>query len=252
MTPAAEPVSQHMLTVNGVDFAYFAAVTAALSHCVCTVFLTVPTPGATSFHFWHRRAIGRSLRSCAVMHPAGCPMTGATTSESCAIDAIEFHRALGGDEPGVIIGHDWGAPIAHSAANHAPERWAKVVTMAVPPGGALNVALATNLTQLKRSWYFFFFLHELSNIVVAADDLAFVDLLWSDWSPGFDATNEVPNVKNSLRDPDNLSAALGYYRAALGTGLIDPALEDVRAAAGRAPSQPMLYLHRRERRLHRQ
>jgi pimeloyl-ACP methyl ester carboxylesterase len=243
MTSVSVPVSQHTLTVNGVDFAYLAAGdNGPLALCLHGF--------PDSAHTWRHllpllaqagyRAVAPFLRGYA---PSGVPDDGRYDVGVLAVDAIEFHRALGGDEPGVIIGHDWGAPIAHGAANYAPERWAKVVTMAVPPGGALTVALATNLTQLKRSWYFFFFLHELSNIVVPADDLAFVDLLWSDWSPGFDAANEVPNVKNSLRDPANLSAALGYYRAALGTGLIDAALEDVRAAAGRVPVQPMLYLH---------
>jgi pimeloyl-ACP methyl ester carboxylesterase len=83
----------------------------------------------------------------------------------------------------------------------------------------------------------------LSDLVVAASDLAFVDLLWSDWSPGFDAAIEIAHVKDCRRDPANLSAALGYYRAALGNGYMDPTLADVQSAAGRVPSQPMLYLH---------
>ena len=33
----------------------------------------------------------------------------------------------------------------------------------------------------------FFFQHGLSDIVVGMDDLAFIDGLWADWSPGYDA-----------------------------------------------------------------
>ena len=47
------------------------------------------------------------------------------------------HDALGGDERAVLVGHDWGAATAYGAAGHAPERWRRVVAMAVPPGGAL-------------------------------------------------------------------------------------------------------------------
>ena len=53
-------------------------------------------------------------------------------------------------------------------------------TMAVPPGGAMGrgVRRATP-TQLKRSWYMFFFQHGLADLVVPANDLAFIDMIWA-------------------------------------------------------------------------
>ena len=74
-------------------------------------------------------------------------------------------------------------------------------------------------------------------------DLAFIDGLWADWSPGFDATEELELLKPSLRDPANLAAALGYYRATLSGVGVDPALDDIQNAGGTAPTQPTLYLH---------
>jgi pimeloyl-ACP methyl ester carboxylesterase len=71
-------------------------------------------------------------------------------------------------------------------------------------------------------------------------------MLWSDWSPGFQATDDLALVKASLGDPANLAAALGYYRAALGAGYKDPALDVAQAAAGSVPTQPTLYLHGRD------
>jgi hypothetical protein len=133
------------------------------------------------------------------------------------MDAIALHDALGGDERAVLVGHDWGAATVYGAAGHAPERWRRVVAMAVPPGGALAHAFVTNLTQLKRSWYMFFFQHPLADLLVGADDLALVDMLWRDWSPGFDATEELALLKPSLRDPAHLAAAVGYYRPAWAT-----------------------------------
>ncbi len=89
----------------------------------------------------------------------------------------------------------------------------------------------------------FFFQHPLAEIVVPADDLAFIDMIWADWSPGYDATEDLPLVKNALRDPAHLGAAIGYYRATLnGIGVRDD-LADVQAATGAPPPQPLLYLH---------
>ncbi len=154
-----------------------------------------------------------------------------------------MHDVLGGDERAVIIGHDHGAVAAHGAASGAPERWQRVVTMAVPPGGALMTAVLTSIDQLKRFWYMFFFQHPLADTVVAANDLAFLDRLWADWSPGFDAEEDLALLKPSLRDPANLGAALGYYRAALGGIGVDPDLDALQTATTRMPDQPTLYLH---------
>jgi pimeloyl-ACP methyl ester carboxylesterase len=144
----------------------------------------------------------------------------------------------------VIIGHDWGAPTVCGAALDAPQRWRKVVSMSVPPGPALGAAFLSNLAQIQSSWYMFFFQHPLSNYVVAANDMAFIDMLWAQWSPGYAAVADLAHVKDALRNPDNLQAALGYYRATLGDGKRDPDLASLQERIGREfPSQPMLYLH---------
>jgi pimeloyl-ACP methyl ester carboxylesterase len=92
----------------------------------------------------------------------------------------------------------------------------------------------------------FFFQHPLAEAAVAADDLAFIDHLWADWSPGYDAGEDLPHVKKALREPANLAAALGYYRATLGGVGVDPALDAVQSAAATPMPQPTLYLHGRD------
>ena len=169
--------------------------------------------------------------------PDGRYQTGALVADACAM-----HEALGGDERAVVIGHDWGAQAAYGAAGFAPERWRRVVAMAVPP----TPVVATNLLryeQLRRSWYFFFFQSPLAELAVTADDLAFLDYLWADWSPGYDASVDLAGVKEALRDPASLSAALGYYRATFGAVPHDPALAGQQAATSGIPGQPTLYLH---------
>lgn len=174
--------------------------------------------------------------------PTEVPPDGRYQTGALALDACELHEALGGDGDAVLIGHDWGAMAAYGAAAWQPERWHRVVTAAVPPADAVAAAFLS-FDQLKRSWYMFFFQHALAETVVQMDDLAFIDRLWADWSPGYDAGEDVGNVKDCLRDPANLAAAIGYYRATLGTGYQDPSLADIQAAGSLPTPQPTLYLH---------
>jgi pimeloyl-ACP methyl ester carboxylesterase len=186
------------------------------------------------------RAVAPWLRGYA---PTGIPADGRYQNGARVRDAIGLHEALGGDGDAVVIGHDWGAMAANGAAAFAPERWRRVVTMAVPPSGAVGEGFLT-FRQLKRSWYMFFFQHPLSDIAVGMDDLAFIDGLWADWSPGYaDGGQDIAWVKDALRDPANLAAALGYYRAMLQPDLQVPELAAEEAAVGATPPQPHLYLH---------
>ena len=233
------------VTVNDVELAYLAAGdTGPLAICLHGFPDTANTwryllPQLAEAGY---RAVAPFMRGYA---PSAVPADGRYQTAALSLDAIALHDALGGDADAVIIGHDWGATATYGAAAGEPERWRKVVGLAVPPGPALGAAFLSNTDQLKRSWYMFFFQHPLSDLVVAADDLAFIDMLWRDWSPGYDASADVPAVKDALRDPANLSAALGYYRAILGDGYRDPALEELQAKSTALPPQPTLYVHGR-------
>lgn len=169
--------------------------------------------------------------------PDVCYQTGALVA-----DANALHEALGGDERAVLIGHDWGAVAAYPTAAFAPERWSRVVTAAVPPPGALAGGFLS-YDQLRKSWYMYFFQHPLAPIAVGMNDLSFIDRLWQDWSPGYDATEDLELLKPSLRDPANLAAAIGYYRATLGPGDPNPKYAAEQAAMQTKNPQPTLYLH---------
>lgn len=163
--------------------------------------------------------------------PTAVAADGDYSLAALAADANSLHDALDGDGDAVLIGHDWGAMTAYNAAAVAPARWRRVVAAAVPPP-ATAAAGFFRYPQLKRSFYVFLFQTPLAELVVGADDLTFVERLWDDWSPGYGGSNDLPHVKDALRAPDNLSAAIGYYRAMLSTGV-----------PGGVPSQPTLYLH---------
>jgi pimeloyl-ACP methyl ester carboxylesterase len=186
------------------------------------------------------RAVAPWLRGYA---PTAIPSDGRYQTGALARDANALHDALGGDGTAVIIGHDWGAMAATGAAAHEPDRWRSIVTMAVPPAGSVAQGFLS-YRQLKRSWYMFFFQNPLADMVVAMDDLRFIDNLWADWSPGYTSSGEdVERAKESMRDPANLAAALGYYRATFQPDLQSPELAAEQAAVSSLPPQPHLYLH---------
>jgi pimeloyl-ACP methyl ester carboxylesterase len=175
------------------------------------------------------RAVAPWLRGYA---PTDIPADGDYGITTLAADANALHAALGGDGDAVLIGHDWGAMTSYAAAATAPDRWRRVVALAVPPP-ATAAAAFTNYAQLKRSFYIFLFQTPLAEFVVPANDLAFIDGLWRDWSPGYDAGTDLSHVKAALAKPDNVAAAIGYYRAMFtGQGM-----------SNAVPTQPTLYLH---------
>ena len=174
--------------------------------------------------------------------PTSVPTDGHLQSGALVRDAIALHEALDGDDDAVLIGHDWGALATYGAASLAPDRWRRVVAASVPPGAAMGAALMT-YRQLKMSWYMFFFQLPLAEHVLALDDLAFIDGLWSDWSPGYDATEDLTYVKAALGDRINLTAAMGLYRATFQPEFTTTDLATEQAATGAIPPQPTLYLH---------
>ena len=176
--------------------------------------------------------------------PSAVAPDGLYQSGARARDACQLHEALGGDSDAVIIGHDFGAGAATTAAVMEPERWRKVVTMSVPPAGRVAAAFF-QYAQIRRSSYMFFFQHPLSEAVVPHDDWAFVRGLWKDWSPGFDGSADIANFITSATPDGHLQAMLGYYRAIFQPDLQSPELADWQAASSEIPAQPMLYLHGR-------
>jgi pimeloyl-ACP methyl ester carboxylesterase len=234
-------LTEGRITAGGLEFGYLAAGTGPLALCLHGF----PDSAWTWRHLLPEladagfAAVAPFLRGYA---PTDVPDDGLYQVGALASDASALHEALGGDEDAVLIGHDWGALASYSAANWQPERWRRVVTAAVPPPGAIAQAFLT-YDQLQRSWYMFFFQHALAEMVVAMDDLAFIDGLWADWSPGHDASADLVHVKDALREPGRLAAALGYYRATLGDGRHDPAFDAIQAKGDEPAARPTLYLH---------
>ena len=233
----------HAVTVNGVDVAYVEAGSPGDPLALClhgfpdtahTWRHLLPALADAGYH-----AVAPWLRAYA---PTSVPADGVYQVGALASDACALHEALGGDGRAVLVGHDWGAFASYGAASYQPQRWRRVVTMAVPPLAA-SAPSFFSYAQMKRSFYIFVFQTALAETAVSQDDYRFLDALWADWSPGYDGSWDVARVKESLGEPDRLSAAIGYYRAIFDPSLHSPAYEEAQVAAATSPPQPTLYLH---------
>jgi pimeloyl-ACP methyl ester carboxylesterase len=238
-------MEQHQVTANGVQFSYLEMGPADGPLALClhgfpdsahTWRFLLPELAAAGFH-----AVAPFLRGYA---PTAIPSDGRYQVGALARDANSLHAALGGADDAVIIGHDWGALTAYAAVAHQPDLWRRAVTAAVPPTASIGMSLFT-YAQLQRSWYMFFFLSPMAEIALPLDDYAFIDGLWDDWSPGYDASFDVARVKESIGDPEHIAAAIGYYRAMFDPALQDPELADEQNAALAPTPKPTLYLHGR-------
>ncbi|MFC7583095.1 alpha/beta fold hydrolase [Nonomuraea antimicrobica] len=216
---------------NGVEFAYLTLGEGPLALCLHGF----PDTAHTWRHLMPAlaergyRAVAPFMRGYA---PTEVPADGAYEDAALVADVRALHEELGGGDDAVVIGHDWGALPVYVTAG----RFRRAVTMALPPPGSLARGFF-DYEQLKRSFYIFLFQTPLAETAAATP--GFIDSLWRDWSPGYDAGEDLEFVRRSIGNPANLAAAIGYYRALLGATPPSgryPAVE-------RAVTGPVLYLH---------
>jgi pimeloyl-ACP methyl ester carboxylesterase len=174
--------------------------------------------------------------------PTEVPADGCYQAGALIADAVALHDVLGGDSAAVLVGHDWGAMTAYGAGAFEPNRWRRVVAMAVPPFIAAAQAVL-GYDQIKRSFYVWLFQIPLAEAVVPMNDLEFIGRLWRDWSPTLADGPDLANAKDALRDPRNLAAAIGYYRGIQSSDTHQERYASAQAAIGLVAPQPTLYLH---------
>ena len=130
-------------------------------------------------------------------------------------DVLELMDAYNA-ESAIIVGHDWGAYAAYSAAFQAPDRVRHLVTIAIPPPGTLSPSLS-----LAWSGRHFAYLNKNYAVrYMQRNDFQHVDALYTRWAPEWDVQDaELEPVKNAFAVEESLNAALGYYR---GIGTSEP------------------------------
>jgi pimeloyl-ACP methyl ester carboxylesterase len=173
--------------------------------------------------------------------PDGCYQTGALVS-----DVVALHGAFGGDDRALLVGHDWGALTAYGVGGFAPDLFARIVAMSVPPIPTFQRVLrgrrgaVLGLRQLRRSWYI------LANQVPGLPERvlpALVRRLWSAWSPGYVAAADLRHVADALPAGPRRTAALRYYRSFAQPWQRSSVYRTEQQAVLGVPRAPVLYLH---------
>lgn len=139
--------------------------------------------------------------------PTEAPATDDYGAATLGKDALGLMSALGARDA-ILVGHDWGALAAMSAAVQAPDRVRKLVTVAIPHPGAVSPDFILKAHH--------FLTLPLPGAVgrLAADDYAEVEAIARRWAPTWrPSPAELADMKRAFRPPGGTRAILGYYRA---------------------------------------
>lgn len=140
---------------------------------------------------------------------APSPRVGPYDVETLVADARALIDQLGGVAD--VVGHDWGGAITYALCARAPARVRRAVTLAIPHPSTFLRSLAYS-RQWRKSWYMALFQLPGAGYLAARDDLALIDRLWRDWSPGF-ALDPARRAELHACLAQSLPAPLAYYRA---------------------------------------
>lgn len=153
------------------------------------------------------RAVSPFMRGYA---PTSIPNDGDYSADTLGDDVAALIEALGEDSA-IVVGHDWGASAAYSAAITHPERVRMLVTVAIPH----PLAIPRSPLLLWKGRHFISLRRKRAADRVRRDNFAEIDTLVRRWSPTWDVPEgETDAVKRAFAEPGCLEAALGYYRAA--------------------------------------
>ena len=155
--------------------------------------------------------------------PVGKPISVGTYARAI-LQARRNHQA---DDRAVLIGHDWGAIAGYGAVASDPAAFARFVALAVPPTAALASGIFS-YAQLKRSFYIWF-IQQVGIAEATVIGPGFFESLWADWSPGYDPTDDIAELRQQV-NADNIADVIAPYRASFNPAFADPAAE---AEAGR-------------------
>ena len=170
--------------------------------------------------------------------PSGLPTDADYSVRALVGDATALHDLLGGGSDSALLGHDWGAITTNAVAGDPASPYARHVSLAVPPLTLMNPTrdtlgtwAAAMVRQPPHSWYIAF--NQAPGLAERRFDWL-AERLWRSWSPGYDATEDLALLAESVPDRRRAKAVVSYYRALLGRG-VRPALAE--------PVHPLLYLH---------
>ena len=161
-----------------------------------------------------------------------------------AQDLIDLADALG-LQTFDLVGHDWGARAAYSAALLWPQRIARCVAISVA-WGTNQPSQALSYEQSRNYWYHWFMHLPRGQQAVREDGAALARFLWQTWSPAwaFDEA-EFAATAADFENPDWAEVTLHSYTHRWGSAPADPrhAALDERLRTQTQIAVPTLHIH---------
>ncbi len=206
-------VTKHDLTLGGID---------DTARPLAVLVLGFPDTPHTWRHVGPVRAGYRVVATWPPGYRAAAP--GPVSVGTYVRHILDLRNSHGGDERAVLVGHDWGANAGYGTVVTDPSAFCRFVALAVPPTAAMDSGLFS-YDQLKRSFYIWF-IQQVGLAEVALLEPGFWELLWADWSPGYDPVRDVSMLRQYVTQ-ETIGGVLGPYRASF-----DPKFVDQCAVAG--------------------
>ena len=143
---------------------------------------------------------------------------------------LDTHRGYGADDRAILIGHDWGAHAGYGVAVTDPGAFSRYIALAVPPAAALTRMFSYR--QLKRSFYIWF-IQQIGLADAVLVEPGFWESLWADWSPGYDPSDDVAELRKHVT-ANNIANVICPYRASFNPQFADPDAHAEEAATNAA------------------
>jgi len=170
--------------------------------------------------------------------PSDIPSDGDYSATRIGLDALELIPALGHKTAFTLVGHDWGALAAYSAAamdvhktTEDPNRSLtveRVITVAIPP----PLALKPSLGFLWHGRHFIYMATPFAVSGTRANHFAYLDKLYHRWSPTWKVPeDELTQIKSDFSHEGRVEAAIGYYKAISNRTAADKNLSKVKLRA---------------------
>lgn len=170
----------------------------------------------------------------------GAPVASPISVGTYVRSLLAVRERFRGDERAVLIGHDWGAHAGYGVTVTRPDAFARFVALAVPPTAALGMGML-RYAQLRRSFYVWF-IQQVGLAETALLEPGFWESLWADWSPGYDAAEDIAALREHVT-ADTIAGVISPYRSTFHPEFVDPDAVAESIATMSPPAIPTLYLH---------
>jgi pimeloyl-ACP methyl ester carboxylesterase len=116
------------------------------------------------------------------------------------------------EDPVVMVGHDWGGPVAWATSHEYPEKIRLMISANGPHPDVMADLLMNDSEQQEASGYIDWFVEEGTEEQLIGNDFAIL----SSWFRGVVSEDELLRYKEAWGMPDAIKSGLHWYRASFG------------------------------------